>query len=133
MDADVLKTGLVLADLPGEFRYVLLKDRVCGTDRCIKGLQDTNLARVQATQDYLMHCDRILLVTQIARAVTDQSLQNSLYDAIARLAPIEWELREKGDDPRNSTPGSFQFAVVCTRSDVGVSLFLGSSTGSLAC
>lgn len=68
-----------------------------------------------------MHCDHILLVTQIARAVTDQSLQNSLYDAIARLAPIEWELRERGgDDQRNSAPGSFQFAVVCTRSDVSV-------------
>lgn len=87
----------------------------------IQGLQDTNLARVQAMQDYLMHCDRILLVTQIARAVTDQSLQNSLYDAIARLAPIEWELRERGeDDQRTSAPGRFQFAVVCTRSDVSI-------------
>ncbi|KAH8649442.1 hypothetical protein BGZ60DRAFT_534676 [Tricladium varicosporioides] len=88
LSAQVLKTGVVLADLPG--------------------LQDTNLARVRATQTYLMKCDNIFIVTKISRAITDLSLKSSLYSILARHAPVEWE--ESGGK-------SLNLAVVCTKSE----------------
>ena len=73
------------------------------------GLQDTNLARVRATQRYLMKCDNIFIVAKISRAITDQSLKASLYSILARHAPVEWE--ESGGK-------SLNLAVVCTKSEV---------------
>ncbi|KAL8365133.1 hypothetical protein RB595_004106 [Gaeumannomyces hyphopodioides] len=88
IDAEVLKTGLVLADLPG--------------------LQDTNLARVRATEDYLMKCNNIFIVANISRAITDQSLKSSLYSVLSRHVPMAWdEVAGKG----------LKVAVVCTKSD----------------
>jgi hypothetical protein len=89
LSAQVLKTGVVLADLPG--------------------LQDTNLARVRATQTYLMKCDNVFIVAKISRAITDQSLKSSLYSILDRHARVEWE--ESGGK-------SFNLAVVCTKSEV---------------
>ncbi|PLN80725.1 hypothetical protein BDW42DRAFT_170368 [Aspergillus taichungensis] len=55
LDAPILRTGLVLADLPG--------------------LRDMNYARVRATEQYLNHkCDEVFIVTNIARCITDQSI-----------------------------------------------------------
>ncbi|KAF5589898.1 uncharacterized protein FSUBG_11004 [Fusarium subglutinans] len=71
LNSQVLKTGIVLADLPG--------------------LQDTNLARVRATQDYLIKCDNIMIVAKISRAITDQSLKSSLFYVLSRHVPTEWE------------------------------------------
>ncbi|KFY44996.1 hypothetical protein V494_01204 [Pseudogymnoascus sp. VKM F-4513 (FW-928)] len=71
LQAEVLKTGIILADLPG--------------------LHDTNLARVKATQDYLLRCDHIFIVAKISRAITDQSLKSSLYSVLSRHAKLEWE------------------------------------------
>ncbi|OBT81787.1 hypothetical protein VE02_09856 [Pseudogymnoascus sp. 03VT05] len=71
LQADVLKTGIILADLPG--------------------LHDTNLARVKATQDYLLRCNYIFIVAKISRAITDQSLKSSLYSILSRNAELEWE------------------------------------------
>ncbi|CAG9951905.1 unnamed protein product [Clonostachys rosea f. rosea IK726] len=66
LESRVLETGLVIADLPG--------------------LQDTNLARVRATQDYLMKCSNIFVVAKISRAITDQSLKSSLYSVLPHRA-----------------------------------------------
>ncbi|KAG8670948.1 hypothetical protein FPOAC1_004183 [Fusarium poae] len=88
LDSEVLKTGVVLADLPG--------------------LQDTNLARVRATQDYLIKCDTIIIVAKISRAITDQSLKSSLFYVLSRHMPIEWE--QSGTQKLN-------VSVVCTKSD----------------
>ncbi|KAH6700598.1 hypothetical protein BKA61DRAFT_705543 [Leptodontidium sp. MPI-SDFR-AT-0119] len=88
LSAQVLKTGVVLADLPG--------------------LQDTNLARVRATQTYLMKCDNVFIVAKISRAITDQSLKSSLYSILARHAPVEWE---------ESGVKSLNLAIVCTKSE----------------
>ncbi|KFY95308.1 hypothetical protein V500_02839 [Pseudogymnoascus sp. VKM F-4518 (FW-2643)] len=71
LGADVLKTGVVLADLPG--------------------LHDTNLARVKATQDYLLRCDHIFVVAKISRAITDQSLKSSLYSILSQHSELEWK------------------------------------------
>ncbi|KAM0549484.1 hypothetical protein ACHAPJ_009300 [Fusarium lateritium] len=89
LDSQVLKTGVVLADLPG--------------------LQDTNLARVRATQDYLIKCDNIMIVAKISRAITDQSLKSSLFYVLSRHVPTEWE--ESGTQ-------RLKVAVVCTKSEV---------------
>ncbi|EOO01166.1 hypothetical protein UCRPA7_3322 [Phaeoacremonium minimum UCRPA7] len=86
LNAQVLKTGVVLADLPG--------------------LQDTNLARVRATQDYLMKCNNIFIVAKISRAITDQSLKTSLFTVLSRHVPLEWE---------ESAAKSLNVAVVCTK------------------
>ncbi|KAK5999130.1 hypothetical protein PT974_01519 [Cladobotryum mycophilum] len=88
LDSQVLKSGIVLADLPG--------------------LQDTNLARVRVTQDYLVNCSNILLVTNISRAATDRSLKDSLSSIISHHIPLEWD---------ESTAKSMTIAVVCTKTD----------------
>ncbi|CAG2005293.1 unnamed protein product [Fusarium graminearum] len=88
LNSQVLKTGVVLADLPG--------------------LQDTNLARVGATQDYLIKCDNILIVAKISRAITDQSLKSSLFYVLSRHMPMEWE--QSGTQRLN-------VSVVCTKSE----------------
>ncbi|KAH7190559.1 hypothetical protein BKA60DRAFT_626321 [Fusarium oxysporum] len=88
LNSQVLKTGVVLADLPG--------------------LQDTNLARVRATQDYLMKCDNIIIVAKISRAITDQSLKYSLFYVLSRHMPTEWE---------DSGAKRLNVAVVCTKSE----------------
>lgn len=90
LDAEVLKTGVVLADLPG--------------------LQDTNLARVRATQKYLQDCDHVFIATKISRAITDATLKSALYDELKRHVPLAWE--ETGVDNTN-----FKLAVICTRSE----------------
>ncbi|RDW73267.1 hypothetical protein BP6252_07174 [Coleophoma cylindrospora] len=88
LNAQVLKTGAVLTDLPG--------------------LQDTNLARVRATQEYLTKCDNIFIVANISRAISDQSLKSSLYSALSCHVSEEWE---------ESAGKSYNLAVICTKSD----------------
>lgn len=66
----VLENGVIIVDLPG--------------------LRDTNLARVKATEDYLLKADYIFLVASIKRAVSNQSLKSSLY-LLRRHIPNEWE------------------------------------------
>lgn len=56
-----------------------------------------------------MRCDNILVVANIARAITDQSLKSSLYKVLSRHVPLEWE--ESGGKGLN-------VGVVCTRSEV---------------
>ncbi|KAK6604057.1 hypothetical protein H4I95_05960 [Botrytis cinerea] len=90
LDAEVLKTGVVLADLPG--------------------LQDTNLARVRATQKYLQSCDHVFIATRISRAITDATLKSALYSELKRHVPLAWE--ESG-----GTNINFKLAVICTRSE----------------
>ncbi|RFU23756.1 hypothetical protein B7463_g12581, partial [Scytalidium lignicola] len=88
LSSQVLKTGIVLADLPG--------------------LQDTNLAQVRTTQDYLLRCDHIFIVAKISRAITDQSLKSSLYYVLSKHIPLEWE----------ASAGRFlNLAVICTRAE----------------
>jgi hypothetical protein len=67
------------------------------------------LARVRATQEYLLKCNNILLVTNISRAITDQSLKSSLYKVLSRHVPVAWE---------NNGGKGMNIAVVCTRSEV---------------
>jgi hypothetical protein len=75
------------------------------------GLQDTNLARVRATQNYLLKCDHIFVVANISRAITDQSLKSSLYHVLAKHVPTEWE---------TSAGRYLNVAVICTRIDVSI-------------
>ncbi|KAJ5650938.1 uncharacterized protein N7484_004661 [Penicillium longicatenatum] len=57
LKSPILKTGLVLADLPG--------------------FSDLNFARVQATERYLSHgCDEVFVVVDIDRACTNPSIQD---------------------------------------------------------
>ncbi|KAI2927158.1 hypothetical protein CBS147321_11250 [Aspergillus niger] len=64
----VLRTGLVLADLPG--------------------FRDLNYARVRATERYLRHsCDEVFIVTTIMRCTTDQSI-GDIIRRCARDQPI---------------------------------------------
>lgn len=67
------------------------------------------MARVRATQDYLIKCDNIFIVAKISRAITDQSLKSSLFWVISRHVPMEWE---------KSGGKNFKLAVVCTKSEV---------------
>ncbi|OBT72960.1 hypothetical protein VF21_08477 [Pseudogymnoascus sp. 05NY08] len=88
IEAQILKAGIILADLPG--------------------LHDTNLARVKATQDYLARCDHIFVVARISRVITNGSLKSSLLSIVSKHASLEWdEARGKG----------MKIAVICTNSE----------------
>ncbi|KAL4772902.1 hypothetical protein BDW60DRAFT_186096 [Aspergillus nidulans var. acristatus] len=55
----ILRTGLVLADLPG--------------------FRDLNYARIRATERYLRHsCDEVFIVSTISRCTTDQSIGDTI-------------------------------------------------------
>lgn len=73
------------------------------------GLQDTNMARVQATQTYLLKSDYVLIVAKITRAQTDKSLKDSINTVISRHMSLE----DNNDSLRN-----FHLAVVCTKTEV---------------
>ena len=75
------------------------------------GLHDTNLARVKATQDYLLKCDKILIVSKIARVITDQSVSTALFSVVARHMPMEW--KESGGK-------KLKLALVCTEAEVKI-------------
>ncbi|KAJ6031623.1 hypothetical protein N7540_002355 [Penicillium herquei] len=64
LSSPVLRTGLVLADLPG--------------------FRDMNFARVRATERYLKHkCDEVFIVADISRVHTD----HSVHDIMKRCKP----------------------------------------------
>jgi ABC-type dipeptide/oligopeptide/nickel transport system ATPase component len=86
LDSPLLRSGVVLADMPG--------------------LQDTNLARVRTTQEYLMRCDTVLLVAGIARVVTNQSVKSSLNSVLTN---------ETLDDLESSSTRHSKLAIVCTK------------------
>ena len=89
------------------------------------GLQDTNLARVRTTQEYIMNCDNIFIVARIARAITDQSIRSSLYTILSQHMSREWE---------NVGGRNINLAIVCTKSEVcrlrlfGVPFLIHSTT-----
>ena len=56
-----------------------------------------------------MRCDNILIVAKISRAITDRSLQSSLFSVFSRHVPQEWE---------ETAARGLNIAVVCTKSDV---------------
>ncbi|KAH7359284.1 hypothetical protein B0T11DRAFT_355944 [Plectosphaerella cucumerina] len=88
LDSPVLRTGLILADLPG--------------------LHDTNLARVKASKLYLLDCEEILIVAKIGRVVTDQSVKAYLTNEAIRLKTLRDQ--KPGED-------ELKLTVVCTASD----------------
>ena len=64
---------------------------------------------MRATEKYLMKCDNILIVANIARAITDQSLKSSLFKVLSRHIPLAWE---------ESAGQGLNVGVVCTKSEV---------------
>lgn len=82
------------------------------------GLQDTNLARVKAAQEYLTKCDHICVVADISRALTDESLRISLHSAKSRFAP---------ENRKESEGKGFRVAVICTKTDVSILWTLGQN------
>ena len=88
LDAKVLSTGVVLADLPG--------------------LHDVNLAKVRATERYLSNCDHVLAVAKISRAMSDQALLSTILSEVRRRARSEWD---------DSLSGHSRVTIVCTRAE----------------
>lgn len=107
LSSPVLDSGVILADLPG--KLVCSPAMISPNADNSTGLHDTNLARVKATQTYLLGCDKILIVSRIARAITDQSVRSAIYTALARHVPMEWE---------QSGGKGLKLAVVCTGAEV---------------
>ena len=56
-----------------------------------------------------MKCDNILVVANITRAITDQSLKSSLFKVLPRHVPLAWE---------ESAGKGLNVAVGCPRSEV---------------
>jgi hypothetical protein len=123
--AYILRTGLVLADLPGKIAakglsllsfcsmscvvqclmilptYVQSKTRKKKLCLRIKlttlaGLQDLNFARLRATERYMRSCDEVFAVTTIYRTITDTGISD-IISRCAKLRPLR---------------------IVCTRSEV---------------
>ena len=89
LKATVLEGGLVLVDSPG--------------------LRDVNLAKVKATEESLLKADHIFIVARIDRAISNQSIKDSLFSVLRQHVPNE--LEDHGVDNLNVT-------VVCTRAEV---------------
>ena len=83
----LLEKGLIIVDLPG--------------------LRDTNLARVKATENYLLKANHIFLLAKVERAVSDQSLKDS-FALLRRHLPNEWD--EDG-------ASRLKVTVICTRAE----------------
>ncbi|KAJ5950769.1 uncharacterized protein N7479_009182 [Penicillium vulpinum] len=93
LSSPILKTGLILADLPG--------------------FSDLNFARVRATERYLAHsCDEVFVVADIARASTNPSIQ----DVMRRCRPSQprrvilskSEVISPEESARGNTPDALQ-------------------------
>ncbi|KAJ5788562.1 hypothetical protein N7457_003552 [Penicillium paradoxum] len=92
LSSPILRTGLVLTDLPG--------------------LRDLNFARVRTTEKYLAHhCDEVFIVANIARASSDESVADIISrcrsDQLRRIictnsenVSAEEAAREQGPDGR---------------------------------
>ena len=74
---------------------------------CLSANLTSNLARVKATEDYILGADHIFIVAKISRVVSNQSLKACLH-TVRRHVPNEWE--EHGAKRLNIT-------VVCTRAE----------------
>ncbi|PGH23258.1 hypothetical protein AJ80_02674 [Polytolypa hystricis UAMH7299] len=85
LKAAVLKPGLILADLPG--------------------FRDINLARVQAARRYLSTCNEIFIVSDIKRATTDETIEETIRE----------HLESSGEIGRTATPG---LAIICSHAAV---------------
>jgi hypothetical protein len=59
----------------------------------------------------------MLIVSKIARAITDQSVKDTLLQVVARHVPMEWG--ESGGK-------KLKLAIVCTEADVRRTLFSAS-------
>ena len=88
LDAQVLRSGVVLADLPG--------------------LRDVNLAKFKATEQYLSKCDHVFIVAKISRAIPDQALHTTVMNEVRRRVPI---------DCGGSVSSHSRVTIVCTRAD----------------
>ncbi|KAH0543399.1 hypothetical protein FGG08_002257 [Glutinoglossum americanum] len=88
LNAKVLDTGVVLADLPG--------------------FHDTNLARVTAARKYLDNCDEIFIVAGIARAITDSKVKSCLQALLKDQIGIGWESHAKQVS---------NIAIICTHAE----------------
>ena len=105
IDAPILRMGNVIADLPG-------KNDKTSNDSVFNsalGLQDTNLARIKAAQDYLSNCDQVFVVANISRVLTNHSLKLALDSAISHHTARGWKGRH-GE--------GLHVAVICTKSEV---------------
>ena len=89
LDAEVLDTGVVLADLPG--------------------LSDVNLAKVKIAEEYLLNCHHLLIVGRIGRAASSKAIETNIDRIAKQYAPHDWMLSHQ------SKTG---ITVVCTMAEV---------------
>ena len=97
LSSPVLRTGLILADLPGMTFCICF---LCWwlIHVCL-GFRDLNYARIRATERYLRHnCNEVFIVSTIFRCTTDRSI---------------------GDIIRRRAQGQ-PIRIVCTRSEVSL-------------
>lgn len=69
MEADILKTGVVLVDLPGQ--------------------HDANEARSRVAEKYQQSCSAVLIVLTSARAVGGKALRNFLEGGLKRQLDMD--------------------------------------------
>lgn len=99
LSAQILKTGIILADLPGlTLPFHCIYPHIDSD----LGYHDINLARVRRAEQYLDHCDEVFVVAKIDRVITNPSVKDFLRSILSPNLKIT----------RN-------VSIICTRADVG--------------
>lgn len=75
------------------------------------GLRDSNTARRNVTERYLLHCNEIFAICNIGRATTDVGVEEVIR--LARQAQLS------------------KVGIVCTKSDVSIKVYILNSRSNL--
>jgi energy-coupling factor transporter ATP-binding protein EcfA2 len=99
LESPLLQAGIVLVDLPG--------------------LQDTNAARVKATESYLFRCEHFFIISNLSRIMTDKSTKDSLLHVLSKHISLKSTTSEslKKGSSKMAKKTSLKFSIVCTKSD----------------
>ena len=108
LSSQVLKSGAILADLPGTKNFLGIGYQIF-YELTVAGFHDSNNARVKAAEEYMYGCDEIFVVADITRVGTNKNVEMILQKSL-------------GSNLKNGRP-SQGIALVCTKSEV-VPLYL---------
>ena len=100
LSAQILKTGIILVDLPGWLSSI---QPATINLTFILGLRDINLARVKKTERYQHKCDEIFITANIKRVGSDESVKRLISEKVF-------------ESPR----ADLGVSIVCTHADVSI-------------
>jgi hypothetical protein len=105
-NAHVLSKGLVFADLPGRsftltnfLLFITTNSLIhCSILTSLAGLRDTNTARRNITERYILACDEVFAIADIGRAASNEGVKDVIK--LAQRAEVS------------------NIGIICTKADV---------------